>query len=871
MSLEPGKKLGPYEILSSLGAGGMGEVYRAKDTRLDRTVAVKVLPSQFSADPELRERFDREAKAISGLNHPHICTLHDVGHEDGIDFLVMELLEGENLAERLKKGPLSFDDAMKTGTQIADALAMAHRHGVIHRDLKPANVVLTKDGAKLLDFGLAKQHESGPADEASALSSLPTEARALTGKGELLGTFQYMAPEQLEGKPVTPSMDIFALGAVLYEMVAGRRAFDGGNPASLISVIMTAEPPPPSSFGATSPPALDALIRGCLAKDPSERWQSASDVSRQLKWIAEGGVLAAESRPAERSRVAAGTLAVGIALGALVAGLVLWMLRLAPVEALPLKVAITVPASEPLRGNVALSPDGRTLVYVGFRDGKQQIFRRALDEWQAAPVRGTEGGTSISVSPDGEWVAFMTASALKKVSLSGGEPVTLCEECAGSAGTSWGANDRVAFTSGGGLADVPASGGIPNALTTPPAGVGHVEAHWLPRGNGLLFSAAGEVHAVDLETGELHVLLAGRAPQYTSSGHLVVSRNGTLWAVPFDDMSLKLLGEPVPVLENVLVNENGFARFSLSYAGTLVYVASVLSDGSTIVWVDRTGQAETLVNESDSYQFPRLSPDGKKLVVSTAVEGVSSIWVVDLERGTRTRVVMDGNIDYPEWTPDGTRVTFVGREEGTWGVYSKRADGTGEAELLLRSEQWLTTLAWHPTAEFLAIERQEVGPSDLVLMDASGEVSPLEKTPFNETAPTFSPDGSYLAYVSDETGEREVYVRTFPGSGGKWAISRGGGVEPVWSRDGRSLYYRAGGEVWVTPVQLGPDFQAGASSRLFDLPYGVRNGPLFTTPNYDVSPDGERLVMIQSAGDVLTEARVILNWSEELKRLAPVR
>ena len=874
MPLTAGTRLGPYEIVDKLGQGGMGEVYRANDTRLDRTVAIKVLPEILADNPELKERFEREAKAVSSLNHPNICTLYDVhlrqgsggqvGGADDIDYLVMEHLEGDNLAETLSSGPLPLQQALAIGAQIADALDKAHRQGVVHRDLKPANVVLTKQGAKLLDFGLAKQLEGSSLSGGSELSALPTEAQPLTREGTLLGTFQYMAPEQLEGKAVTAQSDIFALGAVLFEMVTGQRAFKGGgSTASIISVIMTAEPPAPSSLQPGASPALDALIQGCLAKDPEERWQSAGDVARQLKFFATGTQPSTVATPNPAPATATAHTAnndttsrvplilVGLLAGVIGAGAAAWWLSPPPPDLLPAKLSATVPPSEPLRGNLALSPDGGTLMWVGFRDDEQLLFRRNLTEWDAVAIRGTEGASSHAVSPDGEWVAFFTLGTIKKASLAGGAAVTLCEACAASAGIGWGL-DGITVSSPGGLFLVPEAGGPPALLLSREKGLdNYIESHPLPGSRNLLFSEGGIAYAVDLETQQRHAIGEGRGPKYSESGHVVFERAGTLWAVPFDPERLETLGDPVPVVENVLVNENGFPRFALSQTGTLAYLPA-RSIGSTVVAVDAADAGiRELVSDLDGSLFPRLSPDGQRLAVAIANEtSRQDVWVIDLERGTKTRIVKEGSNEFPAWMPDGERLSFISREVsgGTNRVYVVNADGTGEPEELVIANERLTTLSWHPDGKILAIEwMRDNALFDIALRADNGTTSFLEETEFNETAPAFSPDGQYLAYVSDESGTPEVYVRAFPGPG-KWTISRGGGGEPVWSRDGTTLFYRQRGEMWSVPVQIGPDFRPGAERFLFDRPFGVRSGALQTTANYDVGRDGDGFVMLQSGG-----------------------
>ena len=571
----------------------MGEVYKAKDTRLDRTVAIKVLPSHVASNPDVRRRFEREARAVSSLNHPHICTLHDIGSENGIDFMVMEHIEGDTLADRLKKGALPLDQALRYGIEIADALDKAHRQGVVHRDLKPGNIMLAKSGAKLLDFGLAKLHATGSGPD---LSALPTEGKPLTKEGSILGTFQYMAPEQLEGKEADARTDIFAFGAVLYETVTGRRAFEGKSQASLIGAIMTSEPPPISQLQAMSPPALDHVVRTCLAKDPDERWQTAGDVGRQLSWITEGGSEAGISAPVSLAgRTISRRLGVGIIsamIGALVAGIAVWNLRSLPEPGRVVRLAVTLPTNEELAlegvGHaLALSPDGSRLVYAARSDGGHQLYLRSLGERDAAPIPGSVDASNPFFSPDGEWMVFFADGQLKKVTFRGGAPITVCELDAMSIrGARWGADDHIVFSleSPSGLRRVPASGGIPEMLTTPDSEKGEFSHRWphvLPGGRAVVFTIEtkgsfdeAQIAVQIVETGERRILVdGGTDASYVSTGHLVYARVGSLLAVPFDLSRLAVTGHPVQILDDVVTRPpTGSAFYALSKDGSLAYL-----------------------------------------------------------------------------------------------------------------------------------------------------------------------------------------------------------------------------------------------------------------------------------------------------------
>ncbi len=665
MSLKAGTYLGPYEVLAPLGAGGMGEVYRARDTRLDRTVAIKVLPAQLADSPERRQRFEREAKAISSLNHPHICTLHDVGQQGGIDFLVMEYLEGDTLAQRLTKGPLVLEQVLQYATEIADALDKAHRKGVTHRDLKPGNIMLTKTGTKLLDFGLAKlKPETGPA---APLSELPTAKDNLSARGTILGTLQYMAPEQLEGKQVDARTDIFAFGAVLYEMVTGKKAFEGKNQASVIAGILERDPPPLSSLQPMTPPALDRVVKKCLAKEPEKRWQGASDLCDELKWIAEGGsqVTFPPTAPAKGMRALGRRSLIrglgALLLGAAIASLAFWSLKPwpSPPPTPITRTVIALPPGERLAGldqpAVALSPDGNHLVYVANRGGTQQLYLRAMDSLEARPIPGTEGAVNPFFSPDGQWLGFFAGQKLKKVSLSGGAALTL-GDAATPRGASWGSQGMIIFapTNVSVLRQVSEAGGGPQPLTRLAKGeVDHRWPEFLPGGKAVLFAAGAtianwtnaKVAVQAVGTGERRDLVQGATnPRYAPSGHLVYAQGGSLMAVPFDLERLEVTGTAVPVVEGVLQSpSSGAAEYSFSATGSLVYVPGGLQAAQRrFVWVNRNGAEQPLAAPARAYRQPRFSPDGRRVALAIE-EQESQIWLYDLTRETLTRLTFEGN------------------------------------------------------------------------------------------------------------------------------------------------------------------------------------------------------------------------------------
>ena len=865
----------------------MGEVYKAKDTRLDRSVAIKVLSSHLSGSSELRERFEREARAVSSLNHPNICTLHDIGREGKTDFLVMEHIEGESLADRLKKGPLPFDDALTYATQIADALEKAHRAGVVHRDLKPGNVMITKTGAKLLDFGLAKLAGSAtPTPEVSTLSALPTEHRSLTAAGTILGTFQYMAPEQLEGGEIDARTDIFALGAVIYEMVTGKKAFEGKSQASLISAIMSANPEPVSSVTPLSPVALEHVIRRCLVKEPDQRWQSAGDVARELEWIKEAGPLAGlgVARGVGRERIvwAAVSFVVGIAAAAILG----WVLFSTPPE--PKQVTrfdIAFPTNERwIPTLLALSPDGSHIAYVSFGQDGQHLYLRRMDQVAPTRVQGTANAIRPFFSADGQWVAFWADGKLQRVSVNGGLPVTLCD-CPDLRGGSWGEDDVIVFGStvaqGLGLSMVPAGGGTPEPLTELDKEKGEISHRLpdiLPGGKGVVFTLLtntnANVAALDRKSGEIQTLIEGASGgRYAPTGHLLYSQGNQLLAVPFDADSLEVKGAPVPMVEEVQANQ-----FSIAQNGALVFgegAAAALAPEVTLTLVDRQGGSRPLIEKSRTVVEPRLSPDGQRLAL-TAVEGQSiDIWVLELARETMTRLSFEqGNDSIPIWTPDGKQVTFSSDRNGGWNIFSVPSDGSGQPVQLTESEFPTTATSWSPDGKLLAFQRQspETGIDIGVYSVEDGDETIFLSTPFNEYQATFSPDGRWLAYMSNESGREEVYVRAFPGPGGKWQISSEGGSHPMWSPKGGEIFFRHNTKMMAVPIEAaGSALTLGKENTLFEGDYRKAPFSFQELVYYDVTRDGKQFVMMKPVqrDDDPSTLHVVLNWFEELKARVP--
>jgi serine/threonine-protein kinase len=890
MPLTNGTKLGPYEILSAVGAGGMGEVYRARDTRLDRTVAIKVLPQHLADTPEARQRFEREARAVSALNHPHICTLHDVGSQDGTEYLVMEYLEGETLAARLEKGPLPLAQVLKLGVEISDALDKAHRQGIVHRDLKPGNIMLTKSGAKLLDFGLAKAPL--PLASGMTLTAAATRTTPVTQQGTIVGTFQYMSPEQVEGKEVDARSDIFSFGAVLYEMLTGRRAFPGKSQLSVASAILEKEPEPISALQPLTPPTLERAVKRCLAKEPDDRWQTARDLELELKWVAEGGsqVALALTATAKSIRVRwRGALLWGVVSLLLVAitGFAVWNLK--PTQPrLVSRTVIALPPGQRLAGldqpAVALSPDGTQLAYVAIQGGIQQVYLRAMDSLDARPIPGTEGAVNPFFSPDGQWLGFFAGQKLKKVSVNGGAALTL-SGAAQPHGASWNSLGTIAFApiQASALQQVPEGGGTPQPLTRLEKGeITHRRPEFLPSGKAVLFAAAAttfnwtnaQVAVQSLVTGERRNLVNGATqPRYASSGHLLYVQGGNLMAVLFDSQRLAVTGTAAPVVEGVLQSTtSGAAQYSISATGSLVHVpGGIQAEKRRLVWVNRSGIEQSVAAPARAYVFPRLSPDGVQVGLGIT-EQETQDWLYDLSRETLTRFTFEGNVNLNAvWTPDGKRIAFQSNKEGPTNIYWQRADGSGGLERLTTSEFVQVPLSWSPDGQLLAfIEINPTTGYDIwVLRLSDRKAQPFLRTPFSESAPRFSPDGHWLAYISNESGRYEVYVQPYPGPGGKWQISTEGGTEPVWSRSGRELFYRSGGKMMVADIATRPSFTAGKPRMLFDGQYLPTPA---TTPNYDVSPDGQRFLMIKpsEAGEAApTQINVVLNWFEELKRRVP--
>jgi Tol biopolymer transport system component/tRNA A-37 threonylcarbamoyl transferase component Bud32 len=889
MTLSSGAILGPYSIVAPLGAGGMGEVYRAKDTRLDRDVAIKVLPPHLSRSPEFKQRFEREAKSISQLTHAHICTLHDVGHHDGTDYLVMELLEGETVAQRVTKGSLPLDAVLMHGVEIASALDAAHRKGVVHRDLKPGNIMLTKSGAKLLDFGLAKSAAIIESDPSAVTVSQP-----LTSKGTILGTFQYMAPEQLEGVEADARTDIFAFGAVLYEMATGKRAFEGHSRASLIASIMSAQPRPLSELQPMTPPALDRLIRKCLAKDPDHRWQSAADVADELRWIAEDDSqpIAAATRAGRGWRFGTGLLA-GILVSVAVA-LIALALRTKP-ELRATHVSIALPASDVVDAGlenlaITLSPDGRSVAYCARGVSGIHLYLRRLDQREAIKLPGTEGAYDPFFSPDSEWIGFFAGSKLRKISVRGGVSIPLADSIESRSGT-WIDEQTIAFAPNFGtpLMQLPASGGTPQPITALDVNKRERTHRWpeaLPGGEWVLFTTgsidspgdydASVIEAVSTRTRERRVLVTGgRMARFAPPGFLVFARGSVLFAARIDPRDPRVTAAPLPVLDGVGGEAtSGASHFSISHDGTLAYLPGATDELDELVWVDMEGKIEPVGAPLRLYNQVRVSPDGTQLLVAAGpARAVGDLWLYSLARETSSRVTFDQKCSSPCWTPDQRRVVYR-IEAGQYQIRVQPLDGSEAPRVIHSDADPVLVSGITPDGSTVLFQKYGSGTSDVLVVpiDGSAPARPLWEEPSAQYSGVVSPDGRWLAYTSQEGGIDDIYVKPASGQGGKWQVSVDGGIVPVWSPDGKELFFVRGDTMMSVTIDAREgQVTAGTPKKLFDFPPGRRAERDLRT--FDITPDGKRFVLMRSATPGLgrREINVVLNWNAELDAKMPAR
>jgi eukaryotic-like serine/threonine-protein kinase len=898
-----GRMLGPYHVVEKLGEGGMGEVYRAHDTKLNRDVALKILPESLAGDPDRLRRFEREAKTLAALNHPHVAQVY--GFEDGGETraLVMELVPGESVATRLQRGPVPVREALELARQVAEGLEAAHEKGIIHRDLKPANLQLMPDGAvKILDFGLAKEVDVGADSERGEVLTIT----ARTQDGVVMGTAAYMSPEQARGLAVDARTDVWAFGCVLFEMLTATRAFAGATVTDTLAAVLEREPDW-GRVSAATPPAVRALLQRCLKKDVRQRLRHVADARFAIEealaaWTSGPTAIAGALAPAAPSRAARGIwrrllpfaaavamLALGLAMG--------WGLGLARRQAPPAQlVRLSIPLAQdgPLvstlnpRGgsSVALSRDGRRLVYRSKRNGESVLVLRAIDRIEETVLRGTEGAFGPFFSPDGNWVAYFTESELRKVPLDGGASVTICATPPVGRGGSWADDDTIYFAPDftSGIQRVAADGGRPQAVTTPdPAAKesNHLYPEALPGGGALLFTVwkggafdAASTWALSLRTGKRTLLLERAAEaRYTSEGYLVFARAGTLLAVPFDAVTLTILGPAAPLVEGVWSDSaSGTAHYAVSRTGSLVYAPGLYTEARRrIAWVDRRGRLDFLPLQPGFYGDPKLSPDGRRL----AVQLLNDIWVYDFAGGTLTRATFRGVNQAPVWTPDGRRIAFSSSQDVARAALYWVDPAGGEPEILSRDGEVQFPSSWSPDGTLLAyaeIKQQDDTETgfDIWLLrgGAPWTRQVLIRTPFKEDQPMFSPDGRALAWVSNETGRSQVYVRPYPGAG-RTMVSTDGGTEPIWSRAGTELYYRNGRRFFSIPIRTSGPLTVGRPSALFEGDFAA--GSITPgIPAFDAAPDGQRFIVVTSTSDAESPTRldVVLNWTEELRRKA---
>ena len=861
----------------------MGQVYKARDTRLDRWVAIKVLQSEIAEDAEARARFEHEARAISHINHPHICTVYDIGEDAGISYLVMELLEGETLAERLARGSLPFDQALTYAAQIADALDSTHRLGIIHGDIKPENVMLTKSGVKLLDFGLARQ---GLAPTGS--TDGVTTATTITNPGTVVGTLQYLSPEQLEGKDADARTDIFALGAVLYEMVAGRKAFDGHTPAAVIAAIMEHDLPSLTTQRPSTPAALDHVVATCLAKNPDARWQHAGDLARELTWVGEQLSAGPDARPQPRPRtaiwIAATTALLVVAIGA-----VIWAYRHTPSsERVALRTSILLP--EGLRfaaggavGGVTrfgLSPDGRRLAFVANdAAGNQMLWVRPLDSTKATPIADTDGATSPFWSPDSRTIAFVAQGQLKTVDPTGGSPVVIASRAAGVTGA-WNRDNVILFTPTftSPLYRVTPSGGSPQQVTTLDKRAGdvlHRTPSFLSDGKHFLYVAAGPrtggttgpraVYIGSLDSSESKVLIADGTSARYADGYVIFIRENRLMAQPFDERQLALTGEARVVAEQVELTAPGSAAFTLSDSGILAYSPS--TEGSQLVWFDRSGRQSSTVGEPAAYDDVEISPDDHHAVASAVDPNTNTrdLWIFDFDRGVRTRFTLDPAEDIaPVWSPDGTRIAFASNRKGHYDLYEKSAAGIGGDTVIFADTSEKYPTSWLPGVQRILFWSFNIAASttglSVLSLGPNTKPTPFIGSPAN--AGRISPDGRWVAYASAESGRPEVSVVSFPNASRRIQASTTGGTQPRWRRDGRELFYagRDNRLMAVSVTASDHDLKLEAPRPLFEArPVGSRSF-------YDVTADGSRFLVNALRGDSASPSiTIVQNWTAALK------
>jgi len=892
VTLAAGTRLGPYEIVGPLGAGGMGEVYRARDTRLDRAVAIKTLHAE-SRDPDQRSRFEREARAIAALSHPNICTVHDVGREEpstgsgqGVDYLVMELLEGDTLAARLAKGPLEIADVLAFAIQIAAALDAAHRRGIVHRDLKPGNVMLTRPGAarhgspqvKLLDFGLAKLRS-----EVAPITDAATEA-VLTAQGQILGTIPYMAPEQLEGKPIDARTDLFAFGAIVFEMVTGKRAFNESSQASLIGAILHTSPPTITQVMPGSPPALERLVTVCLSKDPENRWSSAHDVLLQLKSIA--AVPQDAPGPAGPQRLWREPLAWSAAALATVAALAIAAVMLAgratrnQADA-ALDVLSVLPPEQTTvdRGEAPqISPDGRRVAFVATdRLGRSGLYVRSRDSLVALPLPDTDGASMPFWSPDGRQLGFFAQNQLKTIAISGGSPHVIATAPVPRGGT-WSRDNVILFLAVPNLPlnRVPAAGGEAVPVPMPPVQEFRMFPAFLPDGRHYVYLASGldenrfAVKVASLDSAETKELVQARGSAVYAPGNLLFRRDAALVAQPFDERTLQLSGSPVPIVQDAGFNALTYqGLFSVSDNGVLAYQRSTA--GSQLVWFDRQGKRLGAAAPAADYNTVCLTADDKRIVYDLAdpVSGSIDLWALDVAGDRPSRLTFNPAVDfYPVCSPTGQDVVFGSLREGAPNLFRLMITAPGSEKAVLRSPAPKIPTDWSRDGRLLVynVANQKTGWDIEVMTLSGGPPSVVAATSADERNGRLSPDGRWIAYTSNESGRFEVYVQPFPATGAKWQVSKEGGQQPQWRRDGRELFYIAPDKKLVgVAVRAGSDFATGEARALVDTRIVAWERSNQQSCQYAVTADGQRF-LVNTATDTTLPVTLVLNWPAALTK-----
>jgi serine/threonine protein kinase/WD40 repeat protein len=878
----------------------MGEVYRATDTKLNRDVALKILPEQFASDSQRMGRFQREAEVLASLDHPNIGQIYGIEEAGVTKALVLQLIEGPTLAEKIAQGPIPVEETLKIALQIAEGLEAAHEKGVIHRDLKPANIKVTPEGqVKILDFGLAKALEGEVPD--SSLSQSPTLTNAATQAGVILGTAAYMSPEQAKGKAVDKRADIFAFGAVLYECLTGKRAFQGEDVSDTLASILAREPAWESLPEAT-PRNIRRLLLRCMQKDPHNRLHHVADVRIEIKTVladpSEGFPPAGVS-PQPRQTPWALVAGLAILMFVLGAGTVFWLVEsvetnsqptgqftidLEPDHSIPLRIVNTATGRQ--GDSFAVSPDGNYVVYIATKRGTglTQLYLRSIDKFEAKPLPGTEEPSDPFFSPDSQWIGFLAENELKKVSLTGGPPVSLARMpgYAVWGGLSWGEDVIVFGTVGSGVWQVPVNGGEPQPMTTLDSEkdeTRHGDPFLLPGGQGLLFTSvtsgfvspdvndldmASTIWLLSLTTGERRELTKGSRPKYASSGHIVFQRGTSLFALLFNADRLQEVGAPIPLAEKVRIQLfTGLADFSISDTGSFVYLPAQEEFGNKLLWVNRMGEVELLAETQGFVEDTRLSPDNTRLAVTVD----DNVWVYNIGRRILTPVTFGPEINSRAiWTPDGKQLTFTSNRN----IAQIPADGSGEVEVLIESKIGATAHSWSPDGTVLAYSDGLLANRDIRLLPqkGEGEPKPLLVNPFDEHHPRFSPDGRWIAFISRRSGSSEIYITPSSGEGGIEQISSEGGTEPVWAPDGKELFYRDQDKMMAVSVQTEPIFRAETPRLLFE---GFESNTTDSrASSYDVSSDGQRFVMIRSEEAQPDQIRVILNWFEELKERVPV-